>query len=125
MIKVGIFGVAAAFLALVLKREKEEFAVLLILAAGVILFSYAVAQAAAVITFVQDILNGLSFDSDYLTVLLKMLGIAYVGEFAASVCQDAGYHSIAGQVQMFAKLSVVLLSLPYLAYFVEVVEGFL
>ena len=125
MIKVGIFGVAAAFLALVLKREKEEFAVLLILAAGVVLFSYALAQAAAVITFVQDILEGLSFESDYLTVLLKMLGITYVAEFAASVCQDAGYHSIAGQVQMFAKLSVVLLSLPYLAYFVEVVEGFL
>ncbi|MCC8167999.1 MAG: stage III sporulation protein AD [Clostridiales bacterium] len=125
MLKVGLFAIAAAFLGLILKKEKEEFAVLLILAAGVLLFSYALAQVAVVITFVQDILDGISFDWEYMTVLLKMLGIAYVGEFAASVCQDAGYHSVAGQAQMFAKLSVVILSLPYLAYFVEVVEGFL
>lgn len=125
MVKIGIFGIAAAFLALILKREKEEFAILLILTAGVLLFACALAQASTVITFIQSMMEQLSFDSDYLAVLIKMLGITYVGEFAASVCQDAGYHSVSGQIQAFARLSIVILSLPYLAYFVEVVESFL
>lgn len=125
MLKIGIFGVTAALLALVLKKEKEEFAVLMILAAGIMLFAYAVAQVAVVMEFIQGIMAKLPFDSDYLMILLKMLGITYVGEFAASICQDAGYQSIAGQIQVFAKLSIVILSLPCLSYFVDVVESFL
>ncbi len=125
MVRIGAIGVAAAFLALIIKREKEEYSVILILAAGVILFACAVAQAAVVITFIQEIMDKLSFDSDYLAVLIKMLGITYAGEFAASVCRDAGYQSIAGQIQTFAKFSIVIVSLPYLSYFVEVVDSFL
>lgn len=125
MLKVGFFGVSAALLALVVRKEKGEYAIVLALAAGILIFAYAIAQVAVVMNFVEGIMEGLPFDSGYLWILFKMLGITYVAEFAANICKDAGYQSIAGQIEVFAKLSLVALSLPCLSYLVDVVEGFL
>ena len=54
-----------------------------------------------------------------------MLGVAYVAEFAASICKDAGQQSIAGMIELFAKLSIVTLSIPGLLFLVETLEMFL
>lgn len=125
MLKVGFFGVSAALLALVVRKEKGEYAIVLALAAGVLIFAYAIAQAALVMDFVEETVKKLPFESSYLRILFKMLGITYVAEFAANICRDAGYQSIAGQIEVFAKLSIVALSLPCLSYLVDVIESFL
>lgn len=125
MLKVGFFGVAASLLALVLRREKEDYAVLIALAAGILVFAYIIAQVLVVVDFIEGILEKLSFDADYMWALFKMLGITYIAEFAANICRDAGYQSIAGQIEVFAKLSIVALSLPCLTYLVELVGEFL
>lgn len=125
MLKIGLFGVAAAFLAMVVHKEKAEYAMLLVLAAGVLIFAYALAQVSVVLEFMEGILDKLPLDSSNLWLLLKMLGITYVAEFASAICRDAGYQSIAGQIDVFAKLSIVALSLPCLAMLLDVVESFL
>ena len=56
--------------------------------------------------------------------LLKMLGIAYVAEFASSICKDAGHQSISGMIELFAKLSIVALSIPGLMFLIETLEQF-
>ena len=53
-----------------------------------------------------------------------MLGVAYVAEFAASICKDAGQQSIATMVELFAKISIVVLSIPGLVFLVETLERF-
>ena len=54
-----------------------------------------------------------------------MLGIAYVAEFASSICKDAGHNSIAGMIELFAKISIVALSIPGLLFLVETLEKFI
>lgn len=125
MLKIGFLGVSAALLALVVGKEKADYAVLVALAAGILIFAYIIAQISLVIDFVEGILGQLPFDTDYLWALFKMLGITYVAEFAANICRDAGYQSIAGQIEVFAKLSIVALSLPCLTCLVELVGDFL
>ena len=60
----------------------------------------------------------------YYVQLLKMLGIAYVAEFASSICKDAGHNSISGMIELFAKMSIVALSIPGLLFLVETLEQF-
>ena len=64
----------------------------------------------------QDTLSG---STDYLGFLFKAVGITYVCEFCASICKDAGYGAIAGQIEIFGKLSVLLMGLPVLAAVIE------
>ena len=70
-------------------------------------------------------LEYLPVDKTYLLPLLKMLGIAYIAEFSSSICKEAGYSAIAGQMELFAKLSIVALSIPELMYLMDVLEKYL
>lgn len=125
MIKIGLFGIAAIFLAMLFRKEKSEFALMIVLVAGMIIFSYAIARMRTVIDFLMELIDRLPIDATYLIPLFKMLGIAYVADFAASVCKESGYSSVAGQMELFAKLSIIALSIPELTYLVDVLEKFL
>ena len=64
-------------------------------------------------------------NEDFLNAILKMIGITYMAEFSSNLCKDAGYQAIAGQIEMFAKVSVLVLSMPVLFSFVKTVQDFI
>lgn len=125
MTKVGLIGIAAVFLGMLLKKEKPEFAVLAGVAASVIIFSYALARFSVVITFIEEVWKKLPVEQTFLFQLLKMLGITYAADFSAGICKDSGYEAVGGQIELFAKLSILALSIPGLAYLSDVLESFL
>ena len=54
-----------------------------------------------------------------------MVGITYVGQFSAGICRDAGYSSIAGQIEIFSRLAILVISMPVLTALMETIQGFL
>lgn len=123
--QVGLLGVAAALLATFIRKERNEIALLIGIVAGVIIFFYVVSQLSVVIGFVTELLDMVAIEETYYLQLLKMLGVAYVAEFASSICKDAGHQSIAGMIELFAKISIVALSIPGLVFLVETLELFI
>ena len=76
----------------------------------------------------QTILNlkaYLPMDSSYVETLLKMVGIAYIGEFSSGICKDAGYGAIGGQIELFSKLAIMAVSMPIMLALMETIHGFL
>lgn len=125
MVKIGLIGIAAIFLAAPLRKDKGEFSMLIVLVAGMLVFVYALARMQSVLTFLKELIDRLPIDEAYLTPLFKMLGITYVADFAANFSRESGYSSLAGQMELFAKLSIIALSIPELMYLVDVLENFL
>jgi stage III sporulation protein AD len=125
MYKVGLIGLAAVFLALPLKKEKSEISLLIVIAASVCIFFYALARVQVVVELLERMMERLPIDNTYLLALMKMLGIAYLADFVSSICREAGYGSIGTQMELFAKLSILALGVPELLYLVEVIEEFL
>ena len=125
MVKIGLIGIAAIFLAAPLRKDKGEFSMLIVLVAGMLVFVYALARMQTILTFLKELIDRLPIDEAYLTPLLKMLGITYVADFAANFSRESGYSSLAGQMELFAKLSIIALSIPELMYLVDVLENFL
>ena len=122
MIKIGMIGIAAVFLALLLKKEKGELALLVGIAASVLIFGYTLSRISFILDFLRELMDTLPVDPALLKALLKMLGITYVADFSASVCREAGYGSVAGQIELFSKLSIVALSIPELWVLLRLIE---
>ena len=59
------------------------------------------------------------------TTLLKMIGITYIGQFSSGICRDAGYSSTGAQIELFCRLSVMVLSMPVLLALLDTIQGFL
>ena len=121
VVKVGIMGIAGVLLAILLKKEKSEYGVLISMVVCVVLFFFLIQKLEVVLTFVERLESMLSIDSSYIALILKMIGIAYVAGFAMDICKDAGYGAIGNQIEMFAKLSILVVSLPVLLTFLEVI----
>jgi stage III sporulation protein AD len=125
MVKVALIGVLVTFLSLLFKRERGEYTVLLGIAAGFLMFSMVLSQVGTVLDFLEELMESLPIEKGYLAILLKLLGITYIAEFASSICKDAGYGSLAGQIELFAKISILALGVPGVSYVLKLLDAYL
>ena len=125
IIKVGILGVAAVLMAIPLRKEKQEYSMFLSMAVCICIFIYILGKVETVINFAKKMQTFVAVDQTYITLILKMVGITYVAELAMNICKDAGYAAVGNQIELFAKLSILVLSIPVLTVFLETVGSFL
>ena len=123
--QIGILGVAGALLAIQLKQVKSEFAVYLCVAIGILIFMSLAGHLRTIIDTVKELTKTINLDHGYITILLKMLGITYVAEFSSGICKDAGFQTIASQIEIFSKISILVLSMPILVALIQTIQGFL
>ena len=125
MVQVGIIGVAGALLAVQFKSGKAEYGIYISIALSLLIFFSIIKNLEMIVRIVRTIGDYISMDTVYIGTLLKMLGITYIAEFSSSICKDAGYQTIAGQIEIFGKLAVLVLSMPILMALLDTVKGFL
>ena len=94
MASIAVIGLTAVILAVQLKAVKGEYGVYLVLCAGLVIFFYGLSKLEAVMEALKRIQACVRIDGVYLGVLMKMIGITYIAEFASGICRDAGYGSL-------------------------------
>ena len=125
VVKIVMIGITGVLLALFLKESKPEYSIYLSFAVGICILGYAVEKLSYLFESIEKIQEFLPVDEKYVLVLLKMTGATYIGQFSSSICKDAGYAAIAGQIELFVKLYLMVLSLPVLLALVETIHNFL
>lgn len=106
------FALIATVLTVVLRREKPELALGVAVTAGVIIFLGFVGKIGAVVTVVNGVANRAGLNMVYLDTILKIIGIAYLADFGAQICRDAGEGALATKVEFAAKVLILMLALP-------------
>ncbi|MBQ8596246.1 MAG: stage III sporulation protein AD [Lachnospiraceae bacterium] len=119
IVKIGILGVAGVMLALQFKSNRPEIGIYMGIAVCLIIFALSVDGLSSILKRMQVLEKYLGDNTEYLVFLLKAVGITYVCEFCASVCKDAGYNGVAGQIELFGKLSVLMMGMPVLTAVIE------
>ena len=74
---------------------------------------------------VYEIGDSMNLNGSYIETLVKMIGITYISEFASGICKDAGYQTIAVQIELFGKLMILVLCIPIIMTVLDTVGEFL
>ncbi len=125
VVTIAIAGIISVLLAVQLKGVRGEYAVYLSVAAGCLIFFYGLAKMETIFDAIKRLQAMIQMNDVYLTTLIKMTGITYIAEFSSGICKDAGYGAIGGQIEIFARLSIVAVSMPILLALMETLQGFL
>ena len=125
VITIGILGILAVLLAAQLKGIRGEYGVYLAASAGLVIFFYGTARLETILDAIRQIQSCIRINSVYLTALMKMVGITYVAEFSAGICRDAGFGALGSQIEIFGKLTILVLSIPILMALLETIGEFL
>ncbi len=124
MIHIALIGIIAVLLAIQLKTLKSEYGIYLTVAACFIIFFYAVNKLSSILESINRMMSYVNINSTYVTALLKMIGITYISEFSSNICKDAGYQAISNQIEVFAKLMILAISMPILLALMETINEF-
>ncbi|MBE3101117.1 MAG: stage III sporulation protein AD [Firmicutes bacterium] len=121
IMQIVAIGLIAAVLAVVVRQQRPDMALMISLAAGVIIFIMVLGNVKAVVNTINNMAQRANLDSIYLTTILKVVGIAYIAEFGAQICKDAGEGAIASKIELGGKLLIMILALPILTALMEVI----
>ncbi len=125
MIQIGIIGIAATIMAIQFQQSQKEYVVVVGIAVAIFIFFSIISKIEVIVDAINQIQSVMSVEAEYIEVILKMLGITYVAELSSNICKDSGYGSIASQIELFGKVSILALSMPILLALLETIEMFL
>ncbi len=117
------FIIVAVILAISIKSKSPEFSSLISVALGLTVISLCIDRLKVIISSLKGITDSIDIDKTYIFILIKLIGIAYICEFAAGISKDAGYGAVAAQIELIGKLTMLMVSLPVLVKLVESIAG--
>lgn len=125
ILKIAILGIVGTLLGIMMKERKKEYELFITLGVSLCIFYFILSKLELVLDVVNRMQEYVSLDTEYIGILIKMIGITYVSEFSSNLCKDAGYQAVAGQIEMFGKLSILVISMPVLLVLLETIGEFL
>jgi stage III sporulation protein AD len=130
MIKMEIFQIiglalVATVIALLLKAHRPEMALQISLVTGIIIFLVILGKITAVVDLLSSYAEKVNIDMVYINTLLKIVGIAYIAEFGAEVCRDAGEGAIASKVELAGKVIIVVMAVPIITSLLDLIISIL
>ena len=123
MIQICVLAIAGLFAALIIKKDKPEFAVLIIMLVSffiAIRILTVVGNAVEELESWESILGG---NIAYISLLLKIIGITYVCDFAANLCKDSGYAALSNHIELFGKVAIMVAGFPIIRIMIDMLEG--
>lgn len=116
-----IIGVSfvSIFIILIFKQYKPEFALQISIVTGCIILFYVCNKLEIIIDLLKELSKKIDIDMKFLSVLLKITGIAYLSEFAGNICKDAGETAIASKVEFAGRILIIALSIPIISTLLE------
>lgn len=125
ILKVIGFGIIAAALSLVVKNFRPDMSIQVSVAAGVVLFIYALLEISGIIDSIMSAAETYGLDTRYIGVIFKALGLSYVTRFASDICHDAGETAIAGKVELCGKVLIVSSAIPAVIALLDTIRALL
>ena len=122
---IALMGVLAALGISWMKGVKPEFGTVMSIAGTVAVFAIGLSRVGYLMDTIEELKGWLPIKETYLKLMLKMMGISFLAEFAANICKDAGCSAIAGQIELFGKISVLVIGMPVVLALFETLNGWM
>jgi len=126
----GIFqiiavGILAAVISITIKKQSPEIALLITITASVLIFLMVLpmlTEAVHIVTHLGELADG---QAVYVSLALRVIGVAYMAELGASVCKDAGETAIAAKIDLAGRVIILVMAMPIIMDILRIITGLL
>ena len=121
IVKIIGVGLIALVIVVLLKQYKPDFVIYVSLIAGVIILFMVLDKLTGIVDLLANLSNKAGINNQFLGILLKITGIAFLTEFAVSICNDSGETAIANKIDLGGKIIIIAISIPIISALLELV----
>ena len=120
---IKIIGIALTALVIIimLKQYRPEYAVFISILTGVLILVLVMDKLTGIINIIQSIQDKFGINTQFIAILIKITGIAFLSEFAVSICKDSGEAAIASKIEIGSKIIIISLSIPIISNLLEII----
>ncbi len=116
-------AVITAIAVIIVREYRPDFAFVITVSGVIILLLFSVDYMQTAIEAIREIAALTGIENSFLKILLKIIGIGYLVEFAASILTDFGSASLADKVTFVGKLVIFSISLPIVKAMLVLVQN--
>lgn len=121
IIQIVAISIIAVILAVLIRQYRPEIALQISVATGLLIFLTVIFKLASVLDQLRNFTGRVNVDTVYISTIFRIVGIAYIAEFGAQVCKDAGENSIASKIELAGKIIILVLAVPILMALMELI----
>ena len=121
VIKIIGIGLISLIIIIIVRQYKPEFTLYISLLAGALILLFIMDKIGGIIDLLTTLSNKTAINNEFLSLLIKITGIAFLTEFAVSICKDSGESAIASKIDMGGKVIIVSMSIPIISSLLETV----
>jgi stage III sporulation protein AD len=121
IIQIVAISIIAVILAVVIRQYRPELALQISVVTGLLIFFVVIFKMASVLDALRTFTGRMNIDTVYISTIFRIVGIAYIAEFGAQVCKDAGENSIASKIELAGKVIILVLAVPILMALMELI----
>jgi len=121
IIQIVGLGFIVTLLILIIRGQRPEIAVQISITLATVIFLLVLAKIEVVLNLFRDLADKANISQMYLNTILKIIGIAYITEFGAQGCRDAGEGAVAGKIEFAGKVLVMVMAIPIIALVLETI----
>lgn len=125
ILKIVATALTGLILAIVMKSVNKEISIYIVLGTVMIIFLSVADRLAEIFGFLQGIYDNVTCGRTFFPVILKVLAVAYITDFTAQLCRDAGEASIGSKVELAGKIIIFYLAMPILTAILELIKTLL
>lgn len=120
---IKIIGIAliALIIIIMLKQYRPEYAVFISILTGILILVLVMDKLTGIINLIQSIEDKFAINTQFISILIKITGIAFLSEFAVSICKDSGEAAIASKIELGSKIIIVSMSIPIISSLLEII----
>ena len=123
MENIKIIGIAliALIIIIMLKQYRPEYAIFISILTGVLILFLVMDRLTGIVNLIESIQDKFSINTQFIALLIKITGIAFLSEFAVSVCKDSGEAAIASKIEIGSKIIIISMSIPIISSLLEII----
>ena len=120
---VKIVGIAfiALIIIIMLKQYRPEYAIFISILTGILILILVMDRLTGIINLIESIQDKFSINTEFIALLIKITGIAFLAEFAVSICKDSGESAIASKIEIGSKIIIISMSIPIISALLEII----
>jgi len=125
ILQIAAIGIITAVCVIILREHKQETALLVGIAGGVLILLSLVDYFSTILDTLAGFMDTSGIPSHIYAVIFRIIGIGYIADFSSGIVEDAGQKSLANKILLAGKLIIMVMALPILQLLFDTIQQML
>ena len=121
LLKIIGVGLVTLIAYIIVKPIKPDMAVFISIAGSCVILLFCINSISSVFNAINNLVQKTGINSSLVSLILKIIGIGYLIEFASGLCVESGVPSIADKISLAGKICILVLSLPIITSLLNII----